>query len=69
MTPQRQDVYQLMFRDYPDIVTVSQLSKMLCISEKSAYQLVKDGTIEHFKIGRTYRIPKLNIFDYLRISA
>lgn len=65
----QKDVYTMMFREYPDVVTVSQLSEMLGISEKSAYRLLKENCIEHFKIGRTYKIPKLHIFSYLRVGG
>ena len=65
----QKDVYTMMFREYPDIVTVSQMSEMLGISEKSAYRLLKENCIEHFKIGRTYKIPKLHIFSYLRVGG
>ena len=65
----QKDVYTMMFREYPDIVTVSQMSEMLGISEKSAYRLLKENCIEHFRIGRTYKIPKLHIFSYLRVGG
>lgn len=65
----QKDVYTIMFREYPDVVTVSQMSQMLGISEKSAYRLLKENCIEHFKIGRIYKIPKLHIFSYLRVGG
>ncbi|MBQ3177522.1 MAG: helix-turn-helix domain-containing protein [Clostridia bacterium] len=65
----QKDVYTMMFREYPDVVTVSQMSEMLGISEKSAYRLLKENCIEHFRIGRTYKIPKLHIFSYLRVGG
>lgn len=49
------------------MVSVTQMSKMLGISEKSAYRLLKKNCIEHFKVGRTYKIPKLHIFNYLHV--
>lgn len=63
----QKDAYSVVFRDYPDVVSVSQMSQMLGISEKSAYRLLKENCIEHFKVGRTYKIPKLHIFNYLRV--
>ena len=65
----QKDVYTMMFREYPDVVTVSQMSEMLGISEKSAYRLLKENCIEHFRIGRTYKILKLHIFSYLRVGG
>lgn len=59
------DAYNMVFTEYPDVVSITQLSQMLGISEKTAYRLLKEKQIAHFKIGRAYRIPKLNILDYM----
>lgn len=69
MAYSKKDAYSLMFKEYPDVVSITQLSQMLCISEKTAYRLLKDNQIEHFKIGRTYRIPKLNVLSYMSVGA
>ena len=53
------------FSDYPDVVTVEQLSTML--SAKTAYKLVKEKKIKSISIGRTYKIPKIFVLDYLEI--
>ena len=58
-----------MFRDYPDVVNVNQMSKMLGISDKTAYALLRDNKIEHFKVGRTYKTPKIHILSYLRVIS
>ena len=63
------DAYGLMFQGFPDVLTVPQLSRMLNINEKTAYQLVREKQINHFKVGRTYRIPKVAVFSYLNIVA
>ena len=61
--------YQLMFSEYPDIVTVPQMCKMLGgISLKTGYRLLKKGEIESFSIGRIYRIPKISILQYLWLN-
>lgn len=63
-----QDAYKMMFRDYPDVVTVEQMCEMLGgISIKTGYRLLKNGTIKSFVVGRRYRIPKLYIFEYLEL--
>ena len=58
----------MMFRDYPDVVTVEQMCEMLGgISIKTGYRLLKNGTIKSVVVGRRYRIPKLYIFEYLEV--
>lgn len=69
MTHVKKDAYALIFREYPDVVSISQLSQMLCVCEKTAYRLLKDNKIEHFKIGRTYRIPKINVIAYMTVNT
>ena len=61
-----EDAYKLMFRDYPDIVNIEQLCEMLGgISIKTGYRLLKSGAIKSFIVARRYRIPKINIFEYM----
>ncbi|SCH05310.1 Uncharacterised protein [uncultured Ruminococcus sp.] len=45
------EIYQMMFPDYPDIVTVKQLREMLGISRVLAYKLLTDEEIQAVKIG------------------
>ncbi len=37
------ELYEMMFPDYPDIVTVAQLQRMLGISRRLAYDLIGGG--------------------------
>lgn len=57
------------FKDYPDVVSVEQLMEMLQIGQVLAYKLVKSGAIKSRKIGREYKIPKVNVIAYLNKEA
>lgn len=60
--------YGLFFNEYPDVVDVVQLGRMLGgISTKTCYELLSSGQIKAMKIGRAYRIPKINVMKYLKI--
>ncbi len=59
------ELYKLMFPDYPDIVTVTQLQKMLGISRQLTYKLIGDGYIPGVKIGNAFRVPKVNVINYV----
>ena len=61
---QIQGAYRIMFKEYPDMVTVAQLQKMLGISRHQAYDLINDGSIPGLKIGNAYKIPKVNVISY-----
>jgi excisionase family DNA binding protein len=61
-----QELYKVMFTDYPDVVNVEQLSQMLGgISVKTAYRLLKSGAIKSLYVGKRYKIPKLYVLEYL----
>ena len=57
--------YLTMFKDYPDVVTVEHLQEMLGICRKNAYLLVKQNKIHSARVGRSYKIPKLCVEEYL----
>ena len=53
------------FKNYPDALTLCEFSKMLGISQKLASKLIRTGEIEAIKVGREYRIAKVNAIRYL----
>lgn len=60
------DVYRHTFKDYPDVVSVEDLSTMLGhINIKTCYKLLQSGEIRHLRIGRLYKIPKVYVIEYL----
>ncbi|MDR3643788.1 MAG: helix-turn-helix domain-containing protein [Clostridia bacterium] len=63
----RKDAYNVMFKEYPDVVTVNQMGCMLRISSKTAYRLLKENKVDHFMVGRAYKIPKIHIISYLHV--
>lgn len=67
MAISNQDAYRLVFKEYPDVVTVAQMSAMLGISVKTAYSLLKENKIKSMRFGNKYVIPKLHIMSYLSI--
>ena len=55
-----------MFSNHPDVVDVSGLQSMLGgIGKQTAYELVRKGTIKAIKVGKLYRIPKINVIAFL----
>lgn len=61
--------YQVMFTDFPDIVSVLQLQQMLSISRQLAYELIGNGSIKAVKVGNSYRIPKVSVIGYMLNAA
>jgi|LSQX01.1.fsa_nt_gb excisionase family DNA binding protein len=65
----QQEVYKTVFKEYPDILDVTQMSMLLRVSKKTAYKLLKQERIDCLKVGREYKILKANIIRYLRIEV
>ena len=60
------ETYTLMFTDYPDIVNIVQMRKMLGgISNTLAYRMLREKKIKSKKVGREYKIPKVNVIKYV----
>jgi excisionase family DNA binding protein len=56
-----------MFNDFDDVITVEDLCKMLKIGKNKAYKLLSTGLIRSIKIGKTYKIPKIYVLEFLKI--
>ena len=55
--------------DYPDILDVEQMAKLLRVSKKTAYKVLNENRIAYIRIGHQYRIPKTNVLRYLRFLS
>lgn len=58
-----------MFREYPDLLSVSGLQDALNISKNTAYKLIRKQKIKHWKIGRSIKIPKHFLLEYVMESC
>lgn len=58
-----------MFEGYPDMVNVKQLCHMLRIGRNMAYRLLKDKKIAAVQIGSIYRIPKIEVEQFVQRSV
>lgn len=60
------ETYTFMFTDYPDIVNLTQMRKMLGgISNTLAYRMLREKKIKSKKVGREYKISKVNVIKYV----
>ena len=50
-----------------DLLTIDEMCKFLGISPKTGYRLIKGGEIKAIKVGRSYRIPKQHLLEFLGI--
>jgi len=56
---------EIVFGNYPDVLTVKQIAELLRIGRNSAYELVRSGEIESVTIGRQIRVLKANVISFV----
>ncbi len=59
------ELYQMMSPGHPDLVTVRQLQETLDVSRVIAYKLIGDGYIPAVKIAGAFKIPKVNVINFV----
>lgn len=57
--------YDVMFKNYPDVVGVKELSNMLGICSKKVYELIHSGAISVIPCGKVYKAAKISVIDYI----
>ena len=53
------------YEDLPLTMRVEDLMPVLRIGRNAAYELVRSGKIRSIRVGRSIRIPKEAVIDYL----
>lgn len=62
-----QEVYRMVFKEYPDILNVKQVSKLLGVSTKTIYKLINQGSLSSLKVGREFRVTKVMLMKYMKV--
>ena len=61
--------YKLFFSEYPDVLTVPDVCKILGASDKTVRRYLQSGALRSLKVGRSYRIPKLFLMEYMGLGV
>lgn len=59
----------MLFTQYPDILSISDLRTALGIGRTKAYELVNSGELRSIRVGNAIRIPKSSLLDYVKGSG
>ncbi|MDL2205435.1 helix-turn-helix domain-containing protein [Christensenellaceae bacterium OttesenSCG-928-M15] len=62
-----QEIYRIVFKEYPDVLDVKQVSKLLGVSTKTVYKLIKDGSLSSLRVGREFRVTKVTLMKYMKV--
>lgn len=54
-----------MLEDYPEILTIKEICEILFIGRNLAYSLLEKGQIKGFKTGRSWRVCKSSLLEYI----
>ncbi len=61
------EIYRSVLKDYPDILTVEEMCKALGVCTKTGYKLIRENKIQYLKFGKTYRIPKAHLLEFMKV--
>lgn len=57
--------YGLMLTEYPDLLSAEDVVKILGVSRQYVYQMINDGSLYGAKIGKSYKVSKIRLIEYL----
>lgn len=57
-----------MLEQYNDILSVEELCELLHVGQNRVYQLLQSGELKGFRLGKTWKIPKIAVEEYIRSS-
>ena len=57
--------YLSILKEYPDVLSVQEVAKILRIGKNKAYGLVNNGIISSIKMGGKIIVPKLSLIQFL----
>ncbi len=52
--------------EFSDLITIDELCELLSIGRNYAYSLLNAGEIKAFRIGRTWKIPRGAVWEYIK---
>lgn len=52
--------------DYMQFLTVAEVAAMMRVSKMTVYRLVHSGELPAARVGRSFRVPRETVHDYLR---
>lgn len=55
-------------KEMPSVLTIEDLARILAVSKSTVYRLVTSRQIRTIKVGRTMRITKDSVIQYLNAS-
>ena len=55
-------------KQLPEMMTVYDVALLFQLSEKTIRRMIHDGRLEAVQVGRTWRIPKQAIYNFIELN-
>lgn len=52
-----------------EFMTVAEIAKVLRVSKMTVYRLVHNGELRSTKVGRSFRVPSAQVYEYMRANG
>ena len=59
------EALKILKEEGPEILTLPEVAKMLRVSHQTIYNMIRDGRLKGYKVGREWRFLKKDMDDYL----
>lgn len=57
---------KIMLEQYNDILTVAEVAEILLTGKNRIYDMVRDGSLSHLRMGKMIKIPKESVIEFIR---
>lgn len=54
-----------MLEQYQDILSVADVAEVLYIGKNRVYELLENGALKGFRIGKVWKIPKVALREFI----
>ena len=48
------------------LISINELCSELCMSRNSVYQLLSEGKLHGFKVGRIWKVPRESLTEFIQ---
>lgn len=56
-------------RELPEIMKPSEVAEFLCIHKNTVYKIIKRGDLPAFRVGKSWRICRKDLFSLMDADA
>lgn len=58
-----------MYNETTDLISIEELCSILLIGRNKAYELLNNKKIKAFRIGKTWKIPRLSVDEFILLES